>query len=83
LKRIRNSSIKQEMRRHINGILQKTSDDFVDLIEKMLTKEAATRIEVLDIYDHPWMVRYRNKAENWSDEDNVADSSSSLESQTS
>jgi len=48
----------------------------------MLTKEQSTRIEVLDIYEHPWMVRYRNKAENWSDEDNP-DSSSSLESQTS
>ena len=71
------------MRKHINGILQKTSDDLIDLIERMLAKDASARIEVLDIYDHPWMVKHRNRAENWSDGEQADDSSASLESQTS
>jgi hypothetical protein len=48
----------------------------------MLAKVAGDRIEVLDIYDHPWMVKFRTKAENWSDEE-VSNSSSSLASNVS
>jgi serine/threonine protein kinase len=67
------------LRRHINGILQKTSDDLIDLIESMLKKEATERIEVLQIFEHPWMVKYRAKAEKWSDDEgDESDSSSSL-----
>ena len=38
LKRIKPSSIKNEMRKHMNSLLRKTSDDLIDLIEQMLCK---------------------------------------------
>ena len=56
----------------------------IDLIEKMLKKDAAERIEILDIFEHPWMVKYRTKAEKWSDDEREeSDSSSSIASNLS
>ena len=39
VKRLRNSSIKNDQRRELNNRLRKTSDDCIDLIEKMLCKD--------------------------------------------
>ena len=44
----------------------------------MLKKEATERIEILQIYEHPWMVKYRAKAEKWSDDEGDESESSSL-----
>ena len=76
LKRIRPSSIKNEYRRHLNSILRKTSDDLIDLVEKMLSKDPEKRIDMIEIYEHPWMEKYRLKEEKWSDEEQSSSSSS-------
>lgn len=59
LKRIKNASIKNEMRRELNGKLRKISDDCIDLLERMLKKEPETRINIIEIYEHPWIEKYK------------------------
>ena len=50
----------------------------------MLKKDATERIEILDIYEHPWMVKYRTKAERWSDDEmDESESSSAIASHLS
>ena len=39
IKRIKTSSIKSDVRRAINIMLKDTSDELIDLIERMLTKD--------------------------------------------
>jgi serine/threonine protein kinase len=58
LKRVKNSSIKDEYRRHMNSLLSKVSDNLIDLLELMLHKEVSKRIAMLEIYDHPWIKKY-------------------------
>ena len=55
LKRVKNSSIKNEMRRELNRKLKKCTDECIDLLEKMLCKDPVQRIEMLDIFDHPFI----------------------------
>ena len=63
LKRIKTSSIKDEYRRQMNILLKQTPDALIDLIEAMLTKDAASRISMLEIYDHPWITKYSRRDE--------------------
>ena len=50
----------------------------------MLKKDPTERIEILEIYEHPWMAKYRAKAEKWSDDEgDQSDSSSSIASRLS
>jgi serine/threonine protein kinase len=80
LKRIKPSSIKNEMRKHMNSLLRKTSDEFIDLLEQMLCKNMGQRIDILGIYDHPWIVKYKRKDEIDSEEkEKVSGSSSNSE----
>lgn len=55
LKKLKTSSIKNEVRRALNIMLKKTSDELIDLIEKMLTKDPEQRIDNLSIFEHPWL----------------------------
>ena len=36
-------------------MLKSTSDDLIDLIDRMLKKDPESRIDNLEIFDHPWM----------------------------
>jgi len=57
----------------MNSLLRKTSDELIDLIEQMLHKEWGKRIDMLGIYDHPWIVKYKRRDERDSDvEDNLS-----------
>lgn len=58
LKKLKNSSIKDEYRKHINTLLKKVSDNLIDLLEQMLNKDVNQRIAMLEIYDHPWIKKY-------------------------
>ena len=55
LKRIKYSTIKNEMRKELNKKLRKLSDESIDLLEKMLCKDPANRLEMLDIFEHPFI----------------------------
>jgi serine/threonine protein kinase len=63
LKRIKNQSIKDDMRRHLNSTLRKVSDSLIDLVERMLCKDPAKRIDMLQIFDHPWITKYSKRYE--------------------
>lgn len=63
LKKIKNSSIKDDFRRHLNGILKRTSDELIDLVEGMLEKCPLARLDMIRIYEHPWIMRYKLKDE--------------------
>jgi serine/threonine protein kinase len=63
LKKIKNHSIKDEVRRHVNATLRKISDNLIDLIERMLDKNPYKRIDMLQIFDHPWITKYLRKYE--------------------
>ena len=39
-------------------MLKNTSDDLIDLIEKMLHKDPEQRIDNLSIFEHPWIMKY-------------------------
>ena len=54
-----------------------TSDDVIDLIEKMLDKDPITRIDMIKVNEHPWIVKYKTKAERWSDEESLSSTSGS------
>ena len=55
----------------MNSLLRKTSDDLIDLIEQMLHKEWGKRIDMLGIYDHPWIVKYKRRDERGSDDEDA------------
>ena len=74
LKKLRNSSIKVEARRELNARLKKISDECIDLIEIMLNKDPAKRIDMIDIFDHPFMQKHKNRYD-------LSDASSSLTSE--
>ena len=63
----------------MNQLLRRTTDDLIDLIEQMLCKDWGKRIDMLSIYDHPWIVKYKRKHEMDSD-DQKSDTSSSFHS---
>ena len=52
-------------------MLRNTSNDLIDLIEKMLTKDPAERIDMIKLLDHPWILKYKLR-----DEDSDLDVSS-------
>ena len=79
IKRLRNSSIKDEQRRELNKRLRKVSDDCIDLMEQMLHKDPVKRIEMIEIFEHPWIQKYKKRAEHWSDDDEESTPSESLE----
>ncbi len=68
IKRLRTSSIKNEKRKALNILLQKISDDLIELLEIMLHKDPSKRIDILRIYEHPWIVKFKQKFEKWSDD---------------
>jgi len=83
LKRIKNHTIKDEYRKQLNSRLKRISDNCLDLLMKMLDKDPAKRIELIDIFEHPWIVDHKEKNYNYecssselsnSDPDNVTDS---------
>jgi len=71
LKKVKNTSIKDEYRRHLNNLLRKVSDNLIDLLELMLNKDVSKRIAMLEIYDHPWIKRYHRK--DFDDENSISD----------
>jgi serine/threonine protein kinase len=52
----------------LNILLYKISDDLIDLIDQMLLKDPAKRIDILRIYEHPWIIKFKSKFEKWSDD---------------
>lgn len=76
LKRVKTQSIKDETRRELNMTLRKTSDNLIDLLNRMLCKNPLERIDMLQIFDHPWITKYSKKYEDSSDEDQQSSSSS-------
>lgn len=36
-----------------------TSDELIDLIERMLKKDPEQRIDNLSVFEHPWVMKYR------------------------
>ena len=69
LKKIKNSSIKDDFRRHLNGLLKRTSDELIDLVEGMLEKSPLDRLDMIKIFEHPWILRYKLKDERESSSD--------------
>ena len=69
LKRVKTQSIKDESRRDLNITLRRTSDNLIDLLDRMLCKNPQERIDMLQIFDHPWITKYSRKYENSDDED--------------
>ena len=63
LKKVKTSSIKDDFRRHLNSILKRTSDELIDLVEGMLEKSPLDRFDMIKIYEHPWIMRYKLKGE--------------------
>ena len=70
LKKIKTSSIKNEVRRQLNMMLKNMSDELIDLIEQMLQKDPEKRIDNLGIFDHPWIRKYKKFTDD-SDSDNL------------
>ena len=40
-------------------MLKNTSDDLIDLIDRMLKKDPEQRIDNLEVFEHPWIKKYR------------------------
>ena len=59
IKRLKLSSIKIEKRKALNILLSKISDDLIDLIDQMLQKDPLKRIDILRIYEHPWIIKFK------------------------
>jgi|TARA_B110000285_G_C15077184_1_gene591424 serine/threonine protein kinase len=59
IKKLKNSSIKNEHRKALNYKLRKLSDELIDLIERMLDKDPNSRIDMIEIFEHPWMIKYK------------------------
>jgi len=55
IKKLRTSSIKNEQRRYLCQKLKTLSDECIDLIERMLTKDPENRIDMLEVFEHQWM----------------------------
>lgn len=55
LKRVKTTTIKDENRKLLHMRLRKLSDECIDLIVKMLEKDPNKRIEMIDIFEHPWI----------------------------
>lgn len=83
IKRLKPNTIKDELRLEMNKLLRKTSNELIDLILQMLDKDPEQRLGVIEIYDHPWMQRYRAKLDNWSDSENENEIKQSSDSSTS
>jgi len=66
---VKTQSIKDDFRRDLNTTLRKTSDSLIDLLERMLCKDPIERIDMLQIFDHPWITKYSRKYEESSDEE--------------
>ena len=79
LKKIKTQSIKDDYRRNLNISLRKISDNLIDLLEKMLCKDPYKRIDMLQIFDHPWITKYSRKYELSSDEERLSSSTESVE----
>ena len=47
----------------MNIALRKTSDELIDLIERMLLKDPNERIDMMQIFAHPWINRYKRRDE--------------------
>lgn len=70
IKRLKPATIKDEFRKTLNYVLRRTSDDVIDLIEKMLCKDPAKRIDDLGIFEHPWIKQHKKSTDvRWSDDD--------------
>ena len=59
----------------MNSVLRNTSNDLIDLIEKMLTKDPAERIDMIKLLDHPWILKYKLGDEDSDFEPNSEDKS--------
>ena len=59
IKKLKNSSIKNENRKALNYKLRTLSDELIDLIERMLDKDPLSRIDMIEIFEHPWMIKYK------------------------
>lgn len=59
LKKIKTSSIKDDYRRQLNERLKKISDECIDLLMKMLQKDPNERIELIDIFEHPFIIKHK------------------------
>lgn len=70
IKRLKPNTIKIESRLEMNNLLRKTSNELIDLILKMLNKDPEERIPIIEIYEHPWIQKYRSKLDKWSDSEN-------------
>lgn len=73
IKKLKNATIKDDYRKALNYKLKKISDDAIDLMEKMLTKDPLKRIDMIEIYEHPWVEKYKAKLDDWSDTDGAED----------
>ena len=51
----------------MNNMLRDTTDELIDLIDQMLCKDPVKRIAMMEVYEHPWIVKYKYKDEKWSD----------------
>jgi serine/threonine protein kinase len=78
LKRVKTQSIKDDVRRDLNTTLRKTSDNLIDLLERMLCKDPMERIDMLQIFDHPWITKYSRKYEESSDEEKRSSTTSEV-----
>lgn len=65
IKRLRGSSIKDKFRQELNRRLRLVSDDCINLIERMLCKDPNNRIAMVEIFEHPWIQKYKNRYEKW------------------
>ena len=48
----------------MNSVLRNTSNDLIDLIERMLAKDPLERIDMLRLLEHPWILKYKLGDEN-------------------
>lgn len=83
LRRLRTTSIKNDRRRQTNCRLRMVSEDCIDLILKMLEKDPAKRIEMIEVFEHPWVVKQKHPISSSSVLDPDSDSESEAESSQS
>jgi len=61
IKRLKNSSIKDDYRKALNYKLKSLSENAIDLLQKMLHKDPLKRIDMIGVFEHPWMIKYERK----------------------
>jgi serine/threonine protein kinase len=83
VKKLKNASIKDEFKKELNSRLKKVSEECIDLIEKMLCKDPCKRIEMIDIFDHPFIQKYKMREIAESDEEFEETESSAEEEEDS